>query len=90
MDSDSGESDFSASESDVDGDDPTPNQPTTSTGSSSTARRFSVAQRTCLNSYFISGMTGTGKHYSSLISRAAADTNLRFDQVKVSHNIKAM
>ena len=37
-----------------------------------TVNRFSVAQTTCLNSYFMSGMTGTGKDYSSRITRAAS------------------
>ena len=48
------------------------------------AVRFSTAQKTCLTSYYCSGMTRTGKEHRELISKTAKDTNLKPDQVKVS------
>ena len=47
--------------------------------------RFSVAQTACLNAYYHNGMIGTGKKYSSQIAKAAADTQLTCDQVKIRH-----
>ena len=46
--------------------------------------RFSKAQNLCLTAYFNSGMRGTGKKFYSLILKAAADTKLTTDQIKVS------
>lgn len=49
----------------------------------SRSKRFSTAQRACLQVYYSNGMTRTGKKYSSLIAKAANDTNLSVKQVKV-------
>lgn len=46
-------------------------------------RRFSAAQLACLNAYFKTGMKGVGDQYASVINRAAADTQLTVQQVKV-------
>ena len=46
-------------------------------------KRFSVAQTACLKSYYGNGMVGTGKNFFSLILKAASDTQLTTDQVKV-------
>ena len=45
--------------------------------------RFSEAQRACLNSYYRQGMVGVGKKEALLISKAAKDTHLSTNQVKV-------
>ena len=47
------------------------------------SKTFSVAQRACLNGFYSNGMTGGGKQHASLINRAASDTQLTTDQVKV-------
>ena len=49
----------------------------------STTRRFSAAQLACLNGYFKTGMKEVGDQYASVINRAAADTQLTVQQVKV-------
>ena len=45
--------------------------------------RFSEAQKACLNSYYLNGMTSTSKKQDLMISKAAKDTDLSVDQVKV-------
>ena len=49
----------------------------------STWARFSEAQKACLNSYYLNGMTSTSKKHDIIISKAAKDTDLSADQVKV-------
>ena len=49
----------------------------------STWARFSEAQKACLNSYYLNGMTSTSKKHDIIISKAAKDTDLSGDQVKV-------
>ena len=45
--------------------------------------RFSEAQKTCLNTFYLHGMTGIGKKHSVLIEQAARDTHLTTHQIKV-------
>ena len=45
--------------------------------------RFSKAQKACLNAFYINGMTGVGAKHAALIAKAANDTQLTIDQVKV-------
>ncbi len=45
--------------------------------------KFTSAQRFCLNQYWSRGLTGCGKKYSPVIIKAARDTGLTCDQVKV-------
>lgn len=46
-------------------------------------RQFTLKCTTALNSFFNSGMKGVGKQYEHLIARAAAETGLSSEQVKV-------
>lgn len=48
-----------------------------------TRSRFSEAQKACLNSYDSNGMTSTSKKHHLIVSKAAKDTDLTVDQVKV-------
>ena len=45
--------------------------------------RFSEAQKACLNALYMNGMTGVGKKHAALVAKAASDTQLTIDQVKV-------
>ena len=45
--------------------------------------RFSKAQKACLNAFYMNGMTGVGTKHADLIAKAASDTQLSIDQVKV-------
>ena len=47
-------------------------------------RNFSTTQTALLSYYFENGMRGVGKKYSAIINRAASETHLSTDQVKVS------
>ena len=49
----------------------------------SKSRLFSVAQTSLLKAFFDQGMVGVGEQYSSLIEKAAQDTALSVQQVKV-------
>lgn len=51
--------------------------------------RFSEAQRACLNLYYHQGMVGVGKKEALLISKAAKDTHLSTNQVKVQEMVYA-
>ena len=44
---------------------------------------FSKAQKACLNAFYTTGMTGTGAKHAALVAKAASDTQLTNDQVKV-------
>ena len=45
--------------------------------------RFSKAQKACLNAFYMNGMTGVGTKHAALVAKAASDTQLTIDQVKV-------
>ena len=45
--------------------------------------RFSKAQKVCLNAFYVNGMTGIGAKHAALVAKAASDTQLTVDQVKV-------
>ena len=48
------------------------------------SKRFSLAQTVSLKAYYGNGMVGTGKIFDLLIAKAASDTLLTSDQVKVN------
>ena len=48
------------------------------------AAKFNGAQIACLNAYYLKGMAGVEKKYSSIITRTAKDTKLSVSQVKVT------
>ena len=48
------------------------------------SKRFSLAQTMSLKAYYGNGMVGTGKKFDLLIAKAASDTLLTSDQVKVN------
>ena len=41
-----------------------------------------------MNAFYVHGMTGVGKNHASLIAKAASDTQLTTDQVKVQKEEK--
>ena len=53
----------------------------------SNKRKFSTYQTSLLNSLYCSGMKGVGRQYNVFIQRAANETGLTVEQVKVElHN----
>ncbi len=46
-------------------------------------KRFTPAQRACLNANYASGMVGTGRKHQILLDKTASDTMLTMDQIKV-------
>jgi len=52
-------------------------------GSLKVAKGFTLAQTASLKASYASGMVGTGKKHQVLIEKAASDTLLTVDQIKV-------
>lgn len=51
--------------------------------SESKSKKFSPVILASLNAFFENGMVGVGEQYSSVLRRAALDTNLSTAQIKV-------
>ncbi len=74
----------SSDEDSADYDDSQGNKTPKDASKSSKSKKFSPVALASLNAFFENGMVGVGENYISAIERAARDTKLSTDQIKVS------